>query len=93
MRYGIYRAMGIRRAKNGRKEQSKAMEYGSRKASSNVPKPRNIYIRAGPRIRLPFSGKIFHSVQHVHLLGDYPATFELEMWRCFSRIIATGACS
>ena len=31
-------------SKNGRMEQSKAMEYESRKASSDVLKPRNIYI-------------------------------------------------
>jgi hypothetical protein len=29
---------------NGRMEQSKAMEYGSRKASPDVLKPRNTYI-------------------------------------------------
>jgi hypothetical protein len=33
-----------KRSKNGRIEQSQAMEYGSRKASSDVLKPRNIYI-------------------------------------------------
>jgi hypothetical protein len=29
-------------------EQSKAMEYGSREASSDVLKPRNMYIGYGP---------------------------------------------
>jgi hypothetical protein len=33
-----------KRSKNGRMEQSKAIEYGSRKASPHVLKPRNIYI-------------------------------------------------
>ena len=32
-----------KRSKNGRMEQSKAMEYESRKAASDVLKPRNIY--------------------------------------------------
>jgi hypothetical protein len=32
-----------KRPKNGRMEQQKAMEYGSRKASSDVVNPRNIY--------------------------------------------------
>jgi hypothetical protein len=35
---------GKMRSKNGRLEQQKAMEYGSRKTSSDVLKPRNIYI-------------------------------------------------
>jgi hypothetical protein len=33
-----------KRSKDGRMEQSKAVEYGSGKASSDVLKPRNIYI-------------------------------------------------
>jgi len=33
-----------KRSKNGRMEQSKAMEYESRKALSDILKPRNIYI-------------------------------------------------
>jgi hypothetical protein len=33
-----------KRSKNGQMEQSKAMEYESRKASSDVLKPRNLYI-------------------------------------------------
>jgi hypothetical protein len=33
-----------KRSKNGRMEQSQAMEYGSRKALSDVINPRNIYI-------------------------------------------------
>ena len=33
-----------KKSKNGRMEQSKEMEYESRKASSDVLKPRNIYI-------------------------------------------------
>ena len=53
VRDGIYTAMGERRdiysdgwekCKNGRMELSKAMEYGSQKASPDVLKPRNIYI-------------------------------------------------
>jgi hypothetical protein len=33
-----------KRPKNGRMEQQKAVEYGSRKASSVIVNPRNIYI-------------------------------------------------
>jgi hypothetical protein len=33
-----------KRPKNGRMEQQKAMDHGSRKASSDVVNPRNIYI-------------------------------------------------
>jgi hypothetical protein len=39
---GIYTATNGKRSKNGRMEQSKAMEYESRKASSDVLKPQNI---------------------------------------------------
>ena len=42
-KYGIYTAMN-ERDKNGRMEQSKAMEYESRKASSDILKPRDIYM-------------------------------------------------
>ena len=42
-RWNIY-SHEWKRSKIGRMEQSKAMEYGSRKASSDVLKPRNIYI-------------------------------------------------
>jgi len=42
-RWNIY-SHEWKRAKNGRMEQSKAMEYESRKASSDVLKPRYIYI-------------------------------------------------
>jgi len=41
-RWNIY-SYEWKRSKNGRMEQSKAMEYESRKASSDVLKPRNIY--------------------------------------------------
>jgi hypothetical protein len=34
-----------KRSKNGRMEQSKAMEYESRKASSDILTPRNIYVK------------------------------------------------
>ena len=40
---GIYTAMRSKRSKNGRMEQPKATEYGSRKASPDVLKP-HIYI-------------------------------------------------
>ena len=43
---GIYTAIN-ERSKNGRMEQSKEMEYESRKAQSDVLKPRNIYIYIG----------------------------------------------
>ena len=42
-RWNIY-SHEWKRPKNGGMEQSKAMEYESRKASSDVLKPRNIYI-------------------------------------------------
>jgi hypothetical protein len=42
-RWNIY-SHEYKRSKNGRMEQSKKMEYKSRKASSDVLKPRNIYI-------------------------------------------------
>jgi hypothetical protein len=42
-RWNIY-SNEWKRSKNGRMEQSKAMEYESRKASSDVLKPRDIYI-------------------------------------------------
>jgi hypothetical protein len=42
-RWNIY-SHECKRSKNGRMEQSKAMEYESRKASSDALKPRNIYI-------------------------------------------------
>ena len=42
-RWNIY-SYEWKRSKNGRMEQSKAMGYESRKASSDVFKPRNIYI-------------------------------------------------
>jgi len=42
-RWNIY-SHEWKRSKNGRMEQSKAMEYESRKASSDVLKPRYIYI-------------------------------------------------
>ena len=41
-RWNIY-SHEWKRSKNGRMEQSKEMEYESRKASSDVLKPRNIY--------------------------------------------------
>jgi hypothetical protein len=39
---GIYTAMS-KRSQHGRMEKSKAMDYGSGKASPDVLKPRNIY--------------------------------------------------
>jgi hypothetical protein len=41
-RWNIY-SHEWKRSQNGRMEQSKAMEYGSRKASLDVLKPRNLY--------------------------------------------------
>jgi hypothetical protein len=41
---GVYTAMSERDLRMGGMQQSTAMEYGSRKASSDVLKPRNIYI-------------------------------------------------
>jgi hypothetical protein len=58
-----------RRSKNGRMEQSKAMEYGSRKASPDVLKPCNIYIHRCVRpLPLSVTGLSAESNQKCELL-------------------------
>jgi hypothetical protein len=62
-----------KRPKNGRMEQQKAMEYGSRKASSDVVNPRNIiYIY----IHILFDYKIgWTSVPHCSITRTLPVLF------------------
>jgi hypothetical protein len=52
-RWGMY-SHERKRSQNGRMEQSKAIEYGSQKASPDVLKLRNIYIYTSEQAHVTF---------------------------------------